>query len=134
MGNTYRLVLVPQYFMCGIPIWLSAIAVRDHSIWLALFAIVTLLMLLCVTPICRGRESLFTFLILTAMGFPVNIRVIAYLWADEFLGDPFWLSGILWSIVIMGILTSIEQIVIGTIVRALWPRQFRTRSARITTE
>lgn len=134
MGNTYRLVLVPQYFMCGIPIWLSAIAVRDHSIWLALFAIVTLLMLLCVTPICRGRESLFTFLILTAMGFPVNIRVITYLWVNEFLGDPFLLSGVLWSIVIMGILTSIEQIVIGTIVRALWPRQLRTRSARITTE
>jgi len=134
MGNTYRLVLVPQYFMCGIPIWLSAIAVRDHSIWLALFAIVTLLMLLCVTPICRGRESLFTFLILTAMGFPVNIRVITYLWANEFLGDPFLLSGVLWSIVIMGILTSTEQIVIGTIVRALWPRQLRTRSARITTE
>ena len=134
MGNTYRLVLVPQYFMCGIPIWLSAIAVRDHSLWLALFAIVTLLMLLCVTPICRGRESLFTFLILTAMGFPVNIRFITYLWANEFLGDPFLLSGVLWSIVIIGILTSIEQIVIGTLVRALWPRQLRTRSSRITIE
>ena len=134
MGNTYRLVLVPQYFLCGIPIWLSAIAARDHSILLALFAVVALLMLLCVTPICKGRESLFTFLILTAMGFPVNIRVITYLWANEFLGDPFLLSGVLWSIVIMGILTSIEQIVIGTLVRALWPRQFRTRSSRITTE
>lgn len=134
MGNTYRLVLVPQYFLCGIPIWLSAIAVRDHSILLALFAVVALLMLLCVTPICKGRESLFTFLILTAMGFPVNTRVITYLWANEFLGEPFLLSGVLWSIVIMGILTSIEQIVIGTLVRALWPRQLRTRSARITTE
>lgn len=121
MGNTYRLVLVPQFFMCGIPIWLSAIAVRDHSIWLALFAIVTLLMLLCVTPICRGRESLFTFLILAAMGFPVNIRVITYLWVHEFLENQFLLSGILWSIVIMGILTSIEQIVVGTLVRAFGP-------------
>lgn len=101
MANTYRLILIPQYFMCGIPIWLCASAVRDCSIWLALFAIVALLVLLCVTPICRGRESLFTFLILTAMGFPVNIRVITYLWANEFLGDPFWLSGVLWSIVIM---------------------------------
>lgn len=134
MGNTYRLVLAPQYFMCGIPIWLFAIAVRDHSIWLALFAIVTLLMLLYVTPICRGRESLLTFLILTVMGFPVNIRFITYLWANEFLGDPFLLSGVLWSIVIIGILTSIEQIVIGTLVRALWPQQLRTRSSRITTE
>ena len=97
MANTYRLILIPQYFMCGIPIWLCASAVRDCSIWLALFAIVALLVLLCVTPICRGRESLFTFLILTAMGFPVNIRVITYLWANEFLGDPFWLSGVLWS-------------------------------------
>lgn len=134
MANTYRLILIPQYFLCGIPIWLSAIAVRDHSIWLTLLAIAALLILLCVMPICRGRESLFTFLILTAMGFPVNIRVITYLWANEFLGDPFWLSGILWSIVIMGILTSIEQIVIGTLVRALWPRQLRTRSSRITAE
>ena len=134
MGNTYRLVLVPQYFMCGIPIWLSVIAVRDHSMWLALFAIVALLVLLCVTPICRGRESLFTFLILTAMGFPVNICVITYLWANEFLGDLFWLSAVLWSIVIMGILASIEQIIIGTLVRALWPRQLRTRSSKITTE
>lgn len=134
MANTYRLILIPQYFMCGIPIWLCASAVRDCSIWLALFAIVALLVLLCVTPICRGRESLFTFLILTAMGFPVNIRVITYLWANEFLGDPFWLSGVLWSIVIMGILTSIEQIMIGTLVRALWPRQLRTRSSKITAE
>lgn len=60
--------------------------------------------------------------------------LITYLWANEFLGDPFWLSGVLWSIVIMGILTSIEQIMIGTLVRALWPRQLRTRSSRITAE
>lgn len=134
MGNTYRLVLVPQYFMCGIPIWLSVIAVRGHSVWLALFAIVALLTLLCVTPICRGRESLFTFLILTAMGFPFNIRVIADLWVNAFLGDPFLLSGVLRSIAIMGILTSIEQIAVGTLVRALWPRQLRTRSSKITAE
>lgn len=134
MANFHRLVLIPQCCLCSIPVLFATVAAQEVSLRFGLFSIVALLIILWIIPLCKGRESLFAFLIVALMGVPINVKVIAFLWDYELVGDPFLVSGVLWSVVLLGILFSIEQIMIGVLVRCLWPKQFKTRASRISTE
>ena len=134
MGRTRTLALIPQCCLLGIPVWITSTGIKNNSVVLAFISFVTLLIFLGIIPMCRGRESLFGFLILTPMITPLNIYAIYYLWVNAFLGDPFVISGVLWSVVIFAVLFSIEQIIFGILARILWPRQLRTRSSKIISE
>lgn len=131
MDRTHTLALIPQCCLFGIPVWIFSSGIKNGSVVLALISFVTLLVFLRIIPMCRGRESLFGFLILTPMITPLNICAIFYLWENAFIGEPFVISGVLWSVVIFAVLFSVEQIVFGVLARFLWPRQLRTRSSKI---
>ena len=134
MDNFHRLVLIPLCCFCSIPVLLATVAVQEASLWFGLSSIAALFVILWIIPLCKGRESLFAFLIVALMGLPINMKAIVFLWDYELVGDPFLVSGVLWSVALLGMLFSIEQIVIGILVRCLWPRQFKTRAIKICTE
>ena len=119
MVHVHRFLLIPQYCLCSIPVLLSVAAVQDASLWLGLTAIVALFVLLWCIPFCKGRESLFSFLMVTLMGLPMNVRIVIFLWEHEIIGDPFWVSGVLWSVVLFGMLFSVEQIIVGIVAKAI---------------
>ena len=123
-----RLNFIPQYVLLSVPFWLSLLTVCGASLWFGVSAVAILLLFLWVLPICRGRQSLFAFLLVTAMGVPLNIRGIAYLWIIDYWEDAYRLSGIFWSVLLFVMLLSVEQIAFGILVRFLWPRQYRRYS------
>ena len=86
---------------------------------LAVFALTGLL------PMCAGRESLWIFLALLPASVPVNIfllRSLASFWLLRGFAET-QLDGLLWSVLGLLTLLSIEELALLILSRVIWPEQ-----------
>ena len=86
---------------------------------LAVFALTGLL------PMCAGRESLWIFLALLPASVPVNIfllRRLASFWLLRGFAET-QLDGLLWSVLGLLTLLSIEELALLILSRVIWPEQ-----------
>lgn len=116
--NTILLILLIFLFS------LSIYASIKGSLILIIVTIASVFLSVSVVPVCRKRESLWMFVFIAIVGFPINVYVISY-WLMAF---KIYLDILIIEILLAGLcyclLLSIEEIVIGLLTRLIWQKQY----------
>lgn len=81
-------------------------------------------------PFCRGRESLWIFVMTAYTSLPANAFLLLWydFWIDMLLNDT---SFILMQLILFAecilVMSCVEQVLTGLLGRLLWPRQYKLK-------
>ena len=112
------LFLIPPIF--------SVACVITERLWLIIPCIISLFVIVATLPLCRKRESLWIFVGFVPASAPVNF-VLALYFSLDFMDSYSRFQQILWFILALSVLLSIEGIIFGIITRLIWKEQYRIR-------
>lgn len=119
-------ILKKGIWMMGIPFYFSVMAVINHSVlWFVLFVLAHFAVLRIV-PAFRHFESLGMFVTVALSTIPVNMYLLIALDNLMLFPDSFFFVGILRNILCYIMLLSVEEIVMGTITRWIWRKQYKS--------
>lgn len=115
----------------NVPIFLFAIiapavAILVHRPLVAAFLLGLNVVAVGTAPICKGRESVWFFALTSVSSIPVNV-FWGISWGNLAVEITEWWSGTRYLLIpiIYILLLSAEQIVLGSIVRGIWRKQYR---------
>jgi len=109
----------------GLPVVLSIVSVIKNSVILYILFILAHFLVIKITPAFRHRESIWMFVIVAVSSIPVNVMLL------EFLRDVGILYGGFVNLFMKNLLgyvllLSVEEVVMGTITRLIWKRQYKS--------
>lgn len=119
---THKKIGLVNATLLSAPLVLGIVAVRNQAIALSV-ASICLMFLLLRLPICRKRESLWTFFLTTITTIPINLFLIKLV--TDFLYERSLILCIVKGICIYLVLLSIEQLAFGAITRIFFRRQYK---------
>lgn len=106
-----------------LPVGLTIISIIWDTDILIIPVLICIFLAVALIPGFRHRENLGVSILTAICGLPFNIRLSYYC-----VHEVFFLNGlgeVLYFILFMLILFSLEEIVLGVIARLIWPRQYR---------
>lgn len=109
----------------GIPILLSSLTIIKHSVFIFILFILAHFIVLRITPAFRHRENIWMFVIVAFSSIPINLYLFGLLYEMELLFDSFFLLNIIRGILYYIVILSIEEIIMGTVTRLLWKKQYK---------
>lgn len=115
--------IAPMLFV-AIPLFFTVAGACSGSVILMAVGVLLLFALVALLPVCRKRENLWMFSFAAITMIPVNIYILIKLDLYDYSGASI-LRTVMWCILILGILTAVEEIVLGLITRLIWNRQYR---------
>lgn len=109
-----------QYALIAVPVVLAIIAASKASIILSILSILLTVTDVAVLPVCKNNENVWTFFMIALTVTPINIKIIVHF----IQGNVNLFIGIVMGLLLYFIMLSIEEIIAGTIVRIIWPKQY----------
>lgn len=113
--------------LLGVPFVLSIAAVCSKSLLIGVLSIFAMFLSLCL-PVCKNRESLWTFFLTTITTIPINIFLVKAI--VDFIYSEHILLYITKGICIYLVILSLEQLLFGIITRIIFRRQYKLLSDR----
>lgn len=110
-------------YMC-IPFIVALWSAREKSLWIALATFSLDLIFVSIVPYCKKRESLWMFILVAFTCVPINIFIaedILGMWSVFLVKEIFYY---LCLVELVLILASIEELVMGFLVRFLYKKQY----------
>ncbi len=103
-----------------VPILLSVLFLFLHTYLLVIIAGIMIPLVACFAPLFRKRANLWTFVFVSAVSVPINIRTVFALRNTDliFFYDTLFMN-ILQGILVFCIMFSVEQIIMGVIVAVI---------------
>jgi len=113
-------------WMVGIPFVISLIAVIKNSAVLFALYIPVHFLILRLTPALKHCENTGMFVMVAISSIPVNIYVFGLMIETGVFFGEHLLVNIFRAILYYMVLLSIEEIVMGTLTRWFWKKQYKT--------
>ena len=111
--------------MLSIPIALSLATVIGRSYLLFALLILVHFLVIKKIPAFKGRENVWTFIIVAMSYIPLNIYLLYLMHGWGLLFNSFLILGIFRCVLYYTILLSMEEVVMGVITRFLWRKQYK---------
>ncbi len=108
-----------QYALIAVPIVLAIIAASKASIILSILSILLTVTDVAVLPVCKNNENVWTFFMIALTVTPINIKIIVHF----IQGNINLFIGIVMGLLLYFIMLSIEEIIVGVIVRIIRSKQ-----------
>lgn len=109
-----------------LPIAFSILASVKTSLLFLALAIVCLFLAVWLLPYVKGHESIWMFILSGVCLIPINIKTITLLLSSFVFEDDTFVLQLLKGLLLIFILFSTEEIILGTITRLIWKRQNKT--------
>lgn len=104
-----------------IPFVLSLAAALTGSVWLGGGAMAAIPVCTALLPTARHRENEFAFALAAICLIPMNLRMVAVV--VVLIDGLSAVIRVLWGALCYGVVANMEQLIVGYVVRWIWPTQ-----------